>query len=201
MHGSSDSISAGIRQHHQQWNSFADQLYRLHIKGLRDKDYYTFEKTGGYGGLTNNQEYYREVTYLDRISRRKLSVIKWENVYPFRIHIIDLFAYDKQGRIKREYSATYLPSRHTSPSETLIIMHTFKGHLHSYREFDASNIKTYEQCEDIRSGRVIFALHYEDIPGSISELEQEKQAAYIDCFAHTENTAKPYTDPVNDPLL
>ena len=198
---SNDETPKGIIKHHQLWNGFVDKLYQVHRKRLRDNDYYTFERVGGYGGLTNNLEYYREVRYYDRQSRRLLSTVKWANRYPFGIHMIDVSAYDSQGRVKRHYSATYLPSRHTSPFETLITLHSYEGDYHSIREFDASDILIYEQCVDSGNNRLAFAFHYEDIPGSYSELEQSQQNEYRACFSHLGNTAEPYIDPLKDPLL
>ena len=196
MAADDNSFTTGYAKQQQVWNGFVDKLYRLHKKTLDEHDYYTIERIGGYGGRTNNLEYYREVHYHDRKTSQLLSIVKWALAYPFGIHMIDVFAYDKEGRLKREYSATYLPSRHTSPSETLITLHYYKGNLHSFREFDASNIHLYEQCSNIEDDSVIFAFHYEDIPDSLSELEKDKQEAYRACFSHTANTAAPYTDPL-----
>ena len=198
---SNDETPTGIIKHHQLWNGFVDKLYQVHRKRLRDNDYYTFERVGGYGGLTNNLEYYREVRYYDRQNRQLLSTVKWANRYPFGIHMIDLSAYDSQGRLKRHYSATYLPSRHTSPFETLITLHYYKGDLHSLREFDASNILLYEQCIEMNSSNTVFSYHYEDIPMSVSDVEKDMQDAYRACFSEINKTAEPYTDPLKDPLL
>ena len=125
-----------------------------------------------------------------------MSIIKWAKEYPFGIHMIDVFVYDDEGRLKREYTATYLPSRHASPSETLVILHYYKNNLHSFREYDASNFLVYEECRNMQDESVIFALHDEDIPASISDLEKGDQSAYHECFAHTANTGLPYTDPL-----
>ena len=201
LNASSDAITAGILKHHQQWNDFADKLYQVHRKRLRDNEYFTLERIGGYGGSTNDLEYYREVRYFNRKNRQLLSTVKWANRYPFGIHMIDLPAYDSNGRVKRHYSATYLPSRQTSPFETLITLYSYEGNYHSSREFDASDILIYEQCLDISSRRYVFALHYEDIPESYIELEVNQQNEYLSCFSHLETTAEPYTDPLKDPLL
>ena len=201
LEASSDAITAGILKHHQQWNGFVDKLYQVHRKRLREDDYYVLERTGGYGGLTNDLEYYREVRYFNRQSRQLLSTVKWANRYPFGIHMIDLSAYDNKGRVKRHYSATYLPSRHTSPFETLITLHSYEGGYHSSREFDASDILIYEQCVDASNGKLVFAFHYEDIPESYLELGVDQQNQYRACFSHLETTAEPYTDPLKDPLL
>jgi len=183
-----------LEKRHQLWNGFVDKLYQLHRKRLAEDNYYTHERVGGYGGQTNNFEYYREVHYYDRDSRQLLSIVKWNETYPFGIHMIDVFFYDNNGRVLREYSATYLPSRHTSPSETLIILHYYKDNLHSFREFDASNVHIYEQC-DYLNGEAVFALHYVDIPDFVSQLKKEKQQDYRACFGHVAESAGVYIDP------
>ncbi len=191
-----DALPDGLQQRHQLWNSFVDKLYVLHRKRLSDDNYYTTERIGGYGGQTNNLEYYREVHYYDRKSRQLLSIVKWNETYPFGIHMIDVFYYDEKGRVAREYSATYLPSRHTSPSETLVILHYYKNNLHSFREFDASNIHIYEQCNRIANDKALFALHFEDIPDSVSQIEKEKRDDYRACFDHVAESAGIYIDPM-----
>lgn len=184
-----------LHKRHQLWNGFFDKLYFLHRKRLANDNYYTNESVGGYGGQTDNLEYYREVHYFDRDSRQLLSTVKWNETYPFRIHMIDVFIYDDFGRVAREYSATYLPSRYTSPAETLIILHYYNNSLHSFREFDASNVQLYEQCEKL-NGEIVFALHYVDIPDSISQVEKEKRQDYRACFEHVAESAGIYIDPM-----
>ena len=191
-----EKLPDDLEKRHQLWNGFVDKLYILHRKRLSDDNYYTTERIGGYGGQTSNLEYYREVHYYDRKSRQLLSIVKWNETYPFGIHMIDVFYYDEKGRVAREYSATYLPSRHTSPSETLIILHYYKDNLHSFREFDASNIHIYEQCNRIADDAALFALHYEDIPDSVSQLDKEKQDDYRACFGHVAESAGIYIDPL-----
>lgn len=191
------SLPVGLEMRHQLWNSFAEKLYAVHKKRLDNSDYYTMENIGGYGGLTNEPEYYREVKYFDRESRQLLSIVKWELKFSNDFHMIDLFIYDDENRIKREYTATYLPSRRTSPSEALIILHYYRNNLHSVREFDASNVLLYEQCTDTEQGdKVIFSLDYVDIPESYSELDKDEQEAYLACFGHAANSAEPYLDPL-----
>jgi len=83
--------------------------------------------------------------------------------------------YDNQGRLKRNYAA-YLPYRRVSPFEILITLHYYRNNTHSFREFDASNIHIYEQCNDIKDKKkTYFLFHYEDIPDSYQELDVEKQ--------------------------
>lgn len=109
--------------------------------------------------------------------------------------MIDVYFYDDYGRVLREYSATYLPSRYTSPAETLVILHYYKDNLHSFREFDVSNVNIYEQCDHLQNGSV-FAHHYVDIPDSVSQLEKEKQKDYRACFSHVAKSAGKYIDPL-----
>ena len=201
LQASDDAIPAEILKHHQHWNGFVDKLYQVHRERLRDNDYSTVERVGGYGGLTNDLQYYREVRYYNKLNRQLLSTVKWANRYPFGVHMIDLSAYDSAGRVKRHYSATYLPSRRTSPFETLVTLHSYEGGYHSSREFDASNILIYEQCVDSGNNRLVFAFHYEDIPQSSIDLEEGQQDEYHACFSHLKNTAEPYIDPLKDPLL
>jgi hypothetical protein len=191
------SLPAGLEQRHQLWNNFADKLLTVHKKRLQNTDYYTMENVGGYGGLTNDPEYYREVKYFDRESRQLLSVVKWKLKFSINFHMIDLFIYDDKNRIKREYTVTYLPSRRTSPSEALIIFHYYRNNLHSIREFDASNVLLYEQCNDTaQANKVIFSFDYVDIPESYSDLDPAVQAVYRACFDHAAISAEPFLDPL-----
>ena len=91
------------------WNQFVKDLYSLHQHMIKDRDVYTRESNGGYGGLTNDLNFYREVKTFDKETDRLLSNIKWENKNPDNIHEIDINIYDNQGRIIRDYSAYYLP--------------------------------------------------------------------------------------------
>jgi len=180
-------------------NGFVDDLYVLHRKRLEGREFYTTEEVGGYGGVTNNLGFYNRVNFYDSKSKRLLSMIKWEKKNPDNIHMIDLFVYDKQGRLKRKYSAAYLPSRRISPLETSITLHYYSNDYHSFREFDIFNVHVYEQCNDIMDEqKTYFAFHYEDISDSYQELDVEKHDIYRACFEHASRTAEPYTSPLNE---
>jgi hypothetical protein len=190
------SLTAGLEKRYQQWNGFVENMYSLHKARLEGIDYRVEESIGGYGGTTDNLRFYTEKKYFDN-NDRLLSVIKWENRNPENIHMIDVYTYDDEGRMLREYSASYLPSRRRAPFDTTIVWHYYKGDLHSIREFDASDVHLYEQCQSISNpAKTHIALHYEDIPGSYRELDKELQGQYRECFDHTAVSAVPFTNPM-----
>ena len=188
-----------MKQRSRQWNDFIDNIYKLHERRIKTMDYYTKESIGGYGGTTNDLQFYREVSYFEKDSGRPLSVIRWERKHPENLHGIELFVYDEKGRILREYSASFLPTRRAAPFDTRIIMHYYKDGLHSQREFDASDENLYEQCIGIKDPtKIYFALHYEDIPYSYKEIEVSEQKQYRACFDHVAKSAAPYTNPLSE---
>ncbi|MFW2438679.1 MAG: hypothetical protein ACN4GR_04845 [Arenicellales bacterium] len=193
------TLSPELAMMYKDQNGFVNNLYVLHKKRLEGREFYTTEEVGGYGGLTNDLNFYNKESFYDSKSKRLLSSIKWEKDNPDNIHMIDLFVHDKQGRLKRKYSATYLPSRRVSPFETSITLHYYSNGYHSFREFDVFNALYYEQCSDIMDKRkTYFALHYEDIPDSYQELDVEKHEIYRACFEHASSTAEPYISPLNE---
>lgn len=192
-----EALSPHLVKMYKRLNGFVDDLYTLHKKRLKGREFYTTEEVGGYGGFTNDLEFYNKVNYYDSKSKQLLSTIKWEKKNPKNIHMIDLYMYDDQGRLKRNYSASYLPSRRISPLETLVTLHFYNNSYHSFREYDSSNIQVYEQCNDIADMKKTYiAYHYEDIPDSYQDLVPEVQGIYRACFDHTSSTAKPYISPL-----
>ena len=186
-----------LKHRSKQWNDFIDNVYKLHVKRLDTVDHIIEETVGGYGGVTNDLEFYREERFYEKTSGRLLSVIRWEKKNPANLHEIELYVYDKEGRILREYAATFLPSRRAAPFHTLITQHYYSGDIHSFREFDASNDRLYEQCQKISDPKhVYFALHYEDIPYSYRDIEPSRQQQYRACFDQLAKTAVPFTNPM-----
>ena len=193
------TLSPDLEKMYKGLNGFVNDLYVLHKKRLEGREFYITEEVGGYGGLTNDLEFYNKVNYYDSKSNRLLSTIKWEKKNPDNIHMIDLFVYDNKGRLKRKYAAAYLPSRRVSPFVTLISLHYYRNNTHSFREFDVYNVRTYEQCNDIKDAKKIyFAFHYEDIPDSYRELDVEKHDKYRACFEHASSTVEPYNSPLSE---
>lgn len=193
----SGSISSDLQKRYARLNGFVENLYSLHKKRIENRLYYEKESIGGYGGQTDNLRYYKELKYFDKESDWLLSIIKWERKNPDNIHMIDVYIYDDENRILREYSATYLPSRRAAPLETLITRHYYRDDLHSFREYDASDILIYEQCNSIKEpANIYFALHYEDIPDTYKEIEKDQQDRYRACFDHADKSAGPFTNPL-----
>lgn len=132
------------------WNHFADMCLGLHHKQVKGKSIITTEKIGGYHG---QPDYYREVTYKDAKTGRVLSRIQWEKDNPENVHSIEVFVYDKKGRVIRDYAAAYLPDQRNAPVQTLINIHRYNGELHAFRQFDAGKDIIYESCEGKFNGK------------------------------------------------
>jgi hypothetical protein len=197
VHAEVQTFNEMLEQRSKQWNDFIDGIYKLHDKRIDSVDYITEETVGGYGGVTNDLKFYREERFYEKNSGRLLSVIRWERQKPDNLHDIELYVYDEKGRVLREYSATFLPSRRAAPFHTQITLHYYNDDIHSFREFDASNDHLYEQCEKISDPKhVYFALHYEDIPYSYRDIEPSRQQQYRACFDNLAKTAEPYTNPL-----
>jgi hypothetical protein len=125
------------------WNRFADSLLQLHHRLIDGKKIEQTESFGGYAGLP---KFYREVTYVDAENKRVLSRIQWERAQPERVHAIEVYRYDDQGRVTRDYMAWYLPQGRNAPRDTAINLYHYDGELRGWRQFDASDRRTYEKC-------------------------------------------------------
>lgn len=180
------------------WNKFVEDILSQHKRMINNRDIYTKESYGGYGGVTDDLEFYREVMYYDRKTDKLLSNTKWGKNNPNNIHSIDIYIYDDQGRIKRDYSATYLPYHRNAPYQTLINIHHYNKKLHSIRQFDASDEHLSEYCTGTYNGRPVrIAFEDYEIPDSISEISEKSQrAAYLACFDKLTNSAGAYLNPL-----
>lgn len=182
------------------WNHFVDNLYELHQHIVKSREVRTEEADGGYGGVMNDLNFYREVKYFDVKSGKLLSNIKWENKNPENIHVIELYIYDTSGRIKREYIAAYLPVHRNAPYQTLITLHHYEDGLHSFRQFDASNDHLYEQCRGKFFNQEVW-ISWDDleIPDTVAQIKDGMQReVYRACFANLPKTAGPYTNPLRE---
>ncbi len=95
------------------WNSFADALYKLHQTQISKITYTTKTTRGGY---PDNPDYYVETHYFDKVSGRLLSRVLREASDNEKIHVVEVFIYDQQGKVMRDYSAAYLPIHRNAPS-------------------------------------------------------------------------------------
>lgn len=178
----------------RQWNAFADNLYRLHQQQIAGRKIRETEQVGGYARL---EGFYREVSYHDAASGRLLSRIQWERDNTDRIHGIEVYVHDDQGRVVRDYMAWYLPHYRNAPRATAINLYHFDGDLHGWRQFDASNTRTYERCTRQPNGAVVLEYPDED---RLAEAAQDRRSAmhgpeYRRCFAGLGKTAGRYLTP------
>jgi len=179
------------------WNQFADRLYILHQHQIAQNAISQSESTGGYMG---NGEFYREVKFTDKKSGRLLSRVLWEIENPDQIHEIEVFVYDDNGRLKRDYLAAFLPEHRNAPVQTLINLHYQNDEVKSFRQFDASGDKIYERCEGKFFGApVSISLTDDDFySGSSDVIKTMESEEYLSCFQNVLPTLGDYADPLFD---
>lgn len=181
-------------QHIQRWNRFFDSLLELHQQYMHNREIETKESIGGYA---DQPAFYREVYYYDKKAKRLLSHIQWERQPPQQAHLVEVYIYDAQGRVDRDYLAAYLPESRNAPIQTLINLHQYSDDLHSYRQFDASGNRIYEHCErGAKNQNILIQLDEDDILLYRRGLNQAvNRKLYQRCFADLEETALNYLQP------
>ena len=128
-------------QHIRTWNKFASDCLKLH-KTLTSGKHLKHEiEVGGYA---HQKQFYVEHRYLDH--DRLISKVQWEKDNPDTLHSIEVYLYDKKGRVTRDYAAAFLPYYHNAPVQTLVSFHHYNGDLHAFRSFDASGYRVLERC-------------------------------------------------------
>lgn len=163
--------------HSRTWNRFVDALYALHLKRTHEHRVRTTTVVGGY---PRHPDFYDDVRYYDANTGRLLSRVLWQrndtdtwgrlkSVLGIRasrdrahVHSIAVYIYDGQGRVARDYSATYLPDYRGAPTQTLVFLHGYPGNLHALRAFDASGNPTYERCTGTLDGKPVDLAFDED---------------------------------------
>lgn len=186
------SVQENVAQS-REWNRFVERLHNVHRSFLRQRKIRTKEEIGGYAGEPN---FYREVSYFDTETDRLLSRIRWEKENPKTIHVIELFFYDEQGRVERDYSAAFLTIHRKAPFQTLVNVHRYNGGLHAFRQFDASGSRLYEHCAGTWFDQpVAIALEEPLVATPDALLESE---SYIACFGQMPARPGPYLDLAGD---
>ncbi|VAW81292.1 hypothetical protein MNBD_GAMMA12-1500 [hydrothermal vent metagenome] len=184
-------------QHIKSWNLFAQRLYKMHLFYLTRYKTYQTEKIGGYA---RTPRFYRQVSYYDAASKRLLSRIQWVIKHPSRIHTVEIYVYDKSGRLQRDYLAAFLPRFRNAPIQTLVNLHAYSASLHAWRQFDASGNRIYEQCQGKFFGRQVNIVLTDDdmvaLTGSRPEVMNSD--SYIECFSGISSAATPYLNPLNE---
>jgi hypothetical protein len=179
-------------QHVRSWNAFADNVYLLHKK-LSQVD--GVNKKIRIGGYAQMPEFYREEQYY--LGERLISKVQWEQAQENVLHSVEVFIYDDQGRVIRDYTAAYLPTYRNAPTQTLISLHRYHDQLHAFRSFDATGYRIIERCTGRLKGREVDLLLDEDEiyealgdPASIMA-----SAEYRACFGDLQAEAGKYLQP------
>lgn len=160
-------------------NAFVEKLLRLHEQTLADNEWRSTERLGGYKDLP---EFYREVTYRDAHNGRVLSRVQRERAHPDRVHGIEVYIYDDDGLLVRDYFAWYLPLHRNAPRQTHINFYSDADGLRGWRQFDGSGLRVYEKCT--KGEKVLVELWDDDI----SRAEDDPASTmytptYARCFA------------------
>lgn len=172
------------------WNRFADDLYKVHRHLLRAHRTRMVETVGGYA---NMPAFYREESHFDAETGRLLSRVQWERENPSNIHAIEVYFYDTEGRVRRDYGATFLPVHRNAPIQTLVNLHHHDKDLHAFRQFDASGERIYEQCRGTHFDEPVdISIPFPTVGTPRSILESE---AYVACFGFLPADAGDALDP------
>lgn len=177
--------------HVASWNRFAGKVYDLHQRQIAGREIRRTELTGEYNGTAASGYAYKETSYHDARTGQLLSRVRVDRDRPGIVHIVEVFIYDEQGRVARDFASIYLPWARNAPIRTLINVHRYSNGLHAYRQFDASGNRIYEQCKGIHVGTPVeISLEQEEIgpPATTSD-------AYRICFAGAQETAGVYLVP------
>ena len=165
-------------QRANQWNTFVDDVYQLHLKQIENKKIATTNRSGSYHRLP---DFFQEIKFLDTSRNLLLSKIEWETKRPDKIHSIEVRVHDDNNNIIREYSASYLPDFRNAPYQTLINIHHYSESLHSFRQYDASNNLIYEVCRATKNNEKLFEHDDYEIPDNFTQ-GIGKDKTYQKCF-------------------
>lgn len=180
------------------WNAFAVKLYQLHRRQTKGKDIAISRRQGGYGGEMFGHISYTESTYTRRDNNRIISRLRKIKGESGDFHTLEVYIHDKNGRVTRDYSVSYLPVFRNAPYQTLINFHYYADDLHAYRQFDALGRRIFESCRgQVFDEKVEFLLEDYEIPDHVSELKGAlRQEAYHSCFDQLPAEAGVYLDPL-----
>jgi len=179
--------------HVRKWNQFATDLYELHKEQIKGIKTIVKSKKGGYA---TNKEFYIEKEHFDE-QGKLLSRIAWEIENPENIHVIEVFIYNNDGEVIRDYSAAFLPDYRNAPVQTLISLHRYNKGLHAFRSFDVSGDRILERCEGTYNKKEISFMLDEDelyeLIGDEKGMMYSKE--YELCFGKLQETLGKYSKP------
>ncbi|NQV84085.1 MAG: tetratricopeptide repeat protein [Rhodospirillales bacterium] len=175
----------------QALNAFFDDLMRVHRYRLETRKINKSERIGGYKDMP---EHYREVEYRDAKNDHLLSRIRWENKKPGLAEMVEIYIYDKQGRLNVDYLANYVPGYRNAPYQVLVNIHNSDDSLTAFRQFDTFGDRLFERCKgDFFDQTVDLSLDEIDIPPDPSEVSGE---LYTACFGLLPITPDRYLKPM-----
>ena len=193
-----ENLSTTDNEHVRTWKSFADKVYQLHERQLAKYSIRTTSKPGGY---LKHPNCYVEVSYFEEVTGLLLSRIKWRTEKPDSPHVIEVFVYDKQHRLLRDYTVAYvgyfynhLQSERDTPNQALVNLHNHNGELSAFRSFDPSGTFVYEACSGKYEGRSVnISQDDSDIEADPNSLLNSKE--YKACFATMSRITDEHLDP------
>ncbi|MHA1599163.1 MAG: tetratricopeptide repeat protein [Alphaproteobacteria bacterium] len=172
-------------------NQFATSLLTLHTRRIEGRDIETATASGGYSGTP---DFYRETRYTDAATGNLLAIIQRETKKPDVVHAIELFVYDKQGRVIRDYYARYLPGHRNAPVQAIVNLHGYGDGLHGFRQFESGGDVIYEACRGDYVGENIDISLDEDLLPPTADIKSSEP--YRACFDFVSPVIGKYLDPL-----
>lgn len=170
---------------------FHRAVYALHERQIARHSHRVEERAGDYEGSAAAGYRYRESTYIDTVTGRRLSRIERNADNADAIHSAEVSVFGDDGRLARGYISISLPWAPLTPVRTWINLHHYNGRLHSFRQFDLSGDVNYEFCEGELDGKhVRISLDGSDIGPATTG-----NAAYRACFEGLRNDWQAYANP------
>lgn len=178
-------------EHSRAWNRFAEQVLALHRRQIAEYKVRVEERVGNYGGEMAKRYRFREVSYYEAGSNRLLSRVRRDRDRPEEVQLAEVYVYDADGRVQRDYSFIYLPWGRGAPIRTFLSLHHYPDGLHAMRQFDATNNTIYESCDGLSQDRPVAISLPEERIGTAASTT----ADYQRCFAGMPKSAGLYLTP------
>jgi len=173
-------------------NTFVDDLLRVHRHRLETRKIKQTDRIGGYQDMP---EHFRDAEYHDAKSGLLLSRIRWENKPGGLPEMIEIYFYDKQGRVSVDYLAVFLPGYRNAPFQAVVNIHKHDDSLSAFRQFDTYEDRLFERCKgDFFGEKVDLLLNDIDIPPEPEDVSAE---LYTACFGLLPTTVGNYLKPMD----
>ncbi len=198
----------GVRENTTQvktWNKFADDLLTVRTHLQKKYTTHSTKTSADYGGSFSQGMGYTETSHFNKGNGHILTRVRHQRITPGdsrngHINYVEIYIYDKSGRLVRDYLAAYLPGYRNAPIQTLINFHKNVDDLNAFRQFDASGRRIYEQCTgEFFNETVDISLEDYEIPNHAGELTDTfVREAYRACFDGLPVSASSYLNPLNE---